>query len=299
MLCGQWLSEIHNITAAEALNWQILHTIQHGDTPDISAYLMFQFYERVHYLDHESSFPSSKEKPGYFVGVAKNVGDKLTFKILTEDTRQLIYHSIVQSATEPNTINKHVSFDPALEEELKEPSDEQEGEEEPRVQLSGEPLPVQRITKPKKSTKTKQLHQSACRPSTHPLVVQPDANDASEDPVAPPVPPPMPGVTTESSDPLLPAPNAPSMQPEATATQLEPILQLRGVMKSPRRSPRLAAKGNMSSILQTAAWFMLATFGGLAMAQSSGTEVKAFLSHDVRVPVMENILSPNDIDVEV
>ncbi len=104
---------------------------------------MFQFYEKVCYLDHESSFPSSKEKPGYFVGVAKNVGDKLTFKILTEDTRQLIYRIVVQSATEPDTINKRVSFDPALEEELKEPSDVQEGEEQPTAQLSGEPLPVQ------------------------------------------------------------------------------------------------------------------------------------------------------------
>jgi hypothetical protein len=59
-------------------------------------------------LDAEIPFPASKEKPGRFVGVAENVGDAMTFWVLTEDTEQLIARSVIRSAEDPNKANKRV-----------------------------------------------------------------------------------------------------------------------------------------------------------------------------------------------
>ena len=69
-----------------------------GEMPDISP-IQFFFWEPVYYHDPTAPFPSeSTEKKGRFVGVAENVGDSLTFKILTDDTNQIIYRSTVRSA---------------------------------------------------------------------------------------------------------------------------------------------------------------------------------------------------------
>jgi hypothetical protein len=56
-------------------------------------------YERVYYLDY-STFPSTKEKSGYWVGVSKNIGNALTYKILTDDKETVISCSIVRTAEE-------------------------------------------------------------------------------------------------------------------------------------------------------------------------------------------------------
>jgi hypothetical protein len=45
-----------------------------GTTRDISALLLFYFYQRILYLDPGNSFPDSKEKCGCFVGIAETVG---------------------------------------------------------------------------------------------------------------------------------------------------------------------------------------------------------------------------------
>ena len=70
-------------------------------------------------------------------------------------------------------------------------------------------------------------------------------------------------------------------------------------MKEPRRSPRLAEKGNKVSVLQTMVWFMMATFGGLAMTQNPDTTISAFNTHDVRTPCMDNVTTLNDINIKV
>ena len=36
-----------------------------GETPDISTFLRFAFYEKVFYLDDAHNFSASKEKLGY------------------------------------------------------------------------------------------------------------------------------------------------------------------------------------------------------------------------------------------
>ena len=79
-----------------------------GTTPDISFMLHFSFYEPVYYRIDSSepdlNFPSSSnEKKGYWVGFADNQGDRLTWRILTEDTQKIIIRSGVRSALRTTT----------------------------------------------------------------------------------------------------------------------------------------------------------------------------------------------------
>jgi len=71
-----------------------------GPTPDISPMLSFYFWEPVYYLNlSDDSYPSAtKEKLVWFVGIAESVGDVMTYKVLTDDTKKIIYHSTVHSA---------------------------------------------------------------------------------------------------------------------------------------------------------------------------------------------------------
>ena len=98
--------------ADESLGFWIPREVQHGGVQDISAFLEYRFYEPMLFLDSDESFPSSKEKPGWWVGVANNVGDALTFKILTEDTHQVLHRSVVHPAKDDKCKNKRVHFEP-------------------------------------------------------------------------------------------------------------------------------------------------------------------------------------------
>jgi hypothetical protein len=87
----------------------------YGTDNDISPMLYFSFYELVYYLVDETTFPSkSKELRGRWVGVSENVGHFMTYKILTDDTRQIIHRSNIRSAADPNTRN--LCLDPLNEE---------------------------------------------------------------------------------------------------------------------------------------------------------------------------------------
>jgi hypothetical protein len=68
------------------------------ETPDISAFLKFKFYEKVYYHDPDQKYPGTKEKSGYWFSVADHVGDRLCFRILTTDTHRIIERSVVRSA---------------------------------------------------------------------------------------------------------------------------------------------------------------------------------------------------------
>jgi hypothetical protein len=73
---------------------------------DISMLLCFCWYEPVYYKEYETSFPSeSREGRGRFVGVSEHVGHAMTFKILTDDTGEIIFRSEIRSALDPKTTN--------------------------------------------------------------------------------------------------------------------------------------------------------------------------------------------------
>jgi hypothetical protein len=107
-MCAQYSIYILNHLAKPDLDWRTSIEACFGITPDISALLLFTFYERIYYLDAEVPFPSSKERAGYFVGIAKNIGDALTFWILTEDNECLIARSVLRTAEDPNKPNKRL-----------------------------------------------------------------------------------------------------------------------------------------------------------------------------------------------
>ena len=74
--------------------------------------LCFEWWEPVYYKAYDEGFPSdSREERGRFVGVAENVGNVMTFKILTDDTKRgVVYHSNVRSARKEGSSN--IRIDP-------------------------------------------------------------------------------------------------------------------------------------------------------------------------------------------
>jgi hypothetical protein len=104
LLCLVYVASLLNHLANSNLGGMPPLTKMYGVTIDISAYLNFYFYQPVLYAV-DNKWPSeSTEKAGRWVGVAHNVGDALTYKILTEDTKKIIYRSAVRprDETEPN-----------------------------------------------------------------------------------------------------------------------------------------------------------------------------------------------------
>ena len=97
---------ISNHTAVESLGWIPPLTALTGQTVDTSTIFSMPYRTKVYYLRQEASFPSdSSEALAYFVGFAEHVGHQATYKLLTEDTRKIIYRSRVRLADEhPNRV---------------------------------------------------------------------------------------------------------------------------------------------------------------------------------------------------
>ena len=109
LLCLVYVCSLLNVTASSSLDGIITLQALTGQVPDISYFLHFSFWEPVYYkVDENESdhrFPSqSNEKGGHWVGFADNKGDHLTWKILTDETQQIITRYVVRSAnkTTPN-----------------------------------------------------------------------------------------------------------------------------------------------------------------------------------------------------
>ena len=73
--------------------------------PEISKFLQFHWWQPVLYKSDTKTFPSSTYKGlGRFVGVATNIGDLLTYYVLTNDTQQVIAFSYVRTLN-PDNLN--------------------------------------------------------------------------------------------------------------------------------------------------------------------------------------------------
>ena len=116
LLCLLYVVYLFNVLSMESLGFMTPTQVACGTIPDVSALLHFRWWEPVYYLDDDGQFPSeSKEKLGRWVGVAENVGDVLTWWILTDDTKQVIPRSVVRTALDKNNLNLRampVSDDP-------------------------------------------------------------------------------------------------------------------------------------------------------------------------------------------
>ena len=104
LLCLQYICFLLNHSYNMTLK-NVPLTLLTGTTVDISPLLRFYFWQSVYYKHPAASFPSdSKEGHGNIVGISENCGHALTYKILTSDTQQIIYRSLVRPATpsDPN-----------------------------------------------------------------------------------------------------------------------------------------------------------------------------------------------------
>ena len=80
----------HGRTAAETIE---------GNTPDISEFAQFGWYEYVWYIDPVAAFPEMRRKLGRFIGVATDTGAAMTFSILPLSCKP-IARSSVQALTD-------------------------------------------------------------------------------------------------------------------------------------------------------------------------------------------------------
>jgi hypothetical protein len=77
-----------------------------GSAQDVSPILRFCWCEPVCCKEDDAPFPStSREERGHFVGVSRNVGHAMTFKILADGSNKVIHRSNLRSAvtnSDPN-----------------------------------------------------------------------------------------------------------------------------------------------------------------------------------------------------
>jgi hypothetical protein len=75
-------------------------TLLTGSTVDISVLLRFHFWQKVYYKAVDTDFPSgTTEAVGHIVGISEHCGHALTWKILTSDTKTIIFRSLVRPFT--------------------------------------------------------------------------------------------------------------------------------------------------------------------------------------------------------
>jgi hypothetical protein len=75
---------------------------------DISPLLYFYFWEPVYFLmdESEQSFPGkSKELRGRWVEISEHIGNKMTYKIITDDTGEEICRSAIRTARDTTMKN--------------------------------------------------------------------------------------------------------------------------------------------------------------------------------------------------
>ena len=109
LLALMYVCLLLNHLASAALGWQPPMQVLTGQTPDISQFLHFSFYEPVYYHSYSDTFPSTSNKEqGWWVGVATHVGDALTYKVLTQK-QKVIYRSAICSAMDPAKRNQRLS----------------------------------------------------------------------------------------------------------------------------------------------------------------------------------------------
>jgi hypothetical protein len=99
----------------------------------------------MYYLVIEEQTPFSKEKSGYWLGMAHNVGDALTYHILTDETQTVIQRSVIRSRNDRHGAeNKRVTFDPNLDPVVAVHEDNQNVSMQNPIMFSSHEIPLDR-----------------------------------------------------------------------------------------------------------------------------------------------------------
>ena len=89
LLALNCVCSVINLTAEKILGWRAPEEVANGETPDICVLLHFMFWDVVCCARYANKPPGSQkgqEIRGRFVGFAWDVGHKLTFLVLADDT---------------------------------------------------------------------------------------------------------------------------------------------------------------------------------------------------------------------
>jgi hypothetical protein len=83
--CGCYVAEIRCLTAQPlySLHGRTAYEMVTGDTPDISEYMEFAWYQPIWYYE-SSAFPEERRLIGHWIGVAHRIGQAMCYWILPE-----------------------------------------------------------------------------------------------------------------------------------------------------------------------------------------------------------------------
>jgi hypothetical protein len=94
--CTAYHSEIRNLTAHPHYNLQgrTPYELVTGNTPDISQYTDFAWYDNVWYFDQEAAFPENRKKLAKWLGVAHTVGQALCYYLLPPSGKPIVRSTV-------------------------------------------------------------------------------------------------------------------------------------------------------------------------------------------------------------
>jgi hypothetical protein len=89
---AQYIADIMCFTAMPLakLQGRTSYEFVHGNTPDISEYIEFEFYDWIWYWDSGAEYPDEKKRLGRWLGVAHRVGQGMCYYILTETSKVIV-----------------------------------------------------------------------------------------------------------------------------------------------------------------------------------------------------------------
>jgi hypothetical protein len=115
--CAVYVCELRYLTVHGpfSMHGHTPYEMTTGQTPDISEYSEFGFYEMLWYYDEMAVFPEDHRKLGRWLGVAHRIGQALCYYLLNSNA-QIIVRSTVQKITQDekkteNTRNAMQEFD--------------------------------------------------------------------------------------------------------------------------------------------------------------------------------------------
>ena len=94
--CGKWMSGIRRLTATDlpSLEGRTPHERVLGSTPNITPYIMFDWYDFVRFHQPVAGYPHQKWEIGRIIGVADNCTDELSYMVLPKSGRPMVRKSV-------------------------------------------------------------------------------------------------------------------------------------------------------------------------------------------------------------
>jgi hypothetical protein len=121
--CAQYTAELRCLTAQPlySLHGRTPYELISGNTPDISEYIAFSWYQPIYYYD-KASFPEERELIGRWIGVAHNVGQAMCFWILPKTgipIARTTLRAISEAELQTDAVQQELhSYDQAIQRKL-------------------------------------------------------------------------------------------------------------------------------------------------------------------------------------